>query len=521
MKNTHKFFLSFFFVLYLPVAAHAQIRPSKQYGALFRAVQMSGVFSDSKVFPDMIDLHSPAEIMDKYEAVKQDPDFDLKQFVLDNFEIPPSSQSHFKSNKNLSVAKHIRRLWPVLTRQPDTTQRSSLIPLPYPYVVPGGRFREIYYWDSYFTILGLWHSQKTDLIRDMVDNFSYLIDTYGFIPNGNRTYYLSRSQPPFFPLMVQTLAEAKNNPQILAHYLPEMQREYDFWMNGSDSVTTSHTAVRNVVRLDDHTILNRYWDSSPRPRPEAFREDSLLALHSDRRPVRLYRDLRAAAESGWDFSSRWLSENDNLSSIHTTNIIPVDLNSLLYHYEKMLARAYALQGDQSEAASYQQEAENRKRAILEYCWDARLHIFTDYNFKKQKTTGVISAASLYPLFFKMATKKEAQKTVEIVRKKLLKEGGIVTTTIKTGQQWDKPNGWAPLQWIAYKSLTNYGYDALADTIRNRWMSLNQRVYHQTGKMMEKYNVVDTDVKAGGGEYPLQDGFGWTNGVYLQFKAIRK
>lgn len=521
MKNTHKFFLPVILALYLPVTAHAQIRPSERYGPLFKAVQMSHIFNDSKIFPDMIARHSPGDIMNKYEEARQNPDFDLKQFVLDNFEMPPSSQSHFESNKELSVAEHINRLWPVLTRQPDTTQHSSLIPLPHPYVVPGGRFREIYYWDTYFTILGLWHSNEINLIKNMVDNFAYLIDEYGFIPNGNRTYYLSRSQPPFFPLMVQALADARGNPKIMVQYLPELQREYDFWMKGSQSLTTTNRAVRNVVQLDANTNLNRYWDNTPRPRPEAFREDSLLALHSNRRPAQLYRDLRAAAESGWDFSSRWLDDNGKLSSIHTTDIIPVDLNSLLYHYEKTLAKTYALKGNQSKANAYQQKATNRKKGILKYCWDPRKHIFTDYNFRQQETTGVISVASLYPLFFNIATQKGAAETVALVQNKLLAEGGILTTPNDTGQQWDKPNGWAPLQWIAYKGLTNYGYDALADTLRKRWVGLNQRVFHQTGKMMEKYNVVDPDVKAGGGEYPLQDGFGWTNGVYMQFKAIRK
>jgi len=521
MKKGYRLLLPVLLIICLPLYTNAQIVPSKQYGELFRKVQMSDIFKDSKTFTDMIALHPPKEIVKKYESEKNRPGFNLKTFVFDNFKLPASGQKKFKSHKHSSVVDHIDRLWPVLTRKPDKAQRTSLIRLPYPYVVPGGRFREIYYWDSYFTILGLWQSHRPTLIENMVKNFAYLINRYGFIPNGNRTYYLTRSQPPFFPLMVEVLAKAKNNPKILVTYLPEMQKEYDFWMKDSKTLTHPFSSERNLVRLDNDVLLHWYWDSSTRPRPEAFHQDSLLARNSERKPAVLYKNLRAAAESGWDFSSRWLADGANLSSIITTNIVPVDLNSLLYHYEKTLAKAYKLKGDSDKAAEYDKKAENRKKAIIKYCWDPQLHTFTDYNFKKKKATGVISAACAYPLFFNVATKEEAKETAKIIQMALLKEGGIATTVNETGQQWDKPNGWAPLQWITYKGLMNYGYKSLANEIRRRWMKVNQRVFHQTGKMMEKYNVVDPHVKAGGGEYALQDGFGWTNGVYMQFEATKQ
>jgi len=361
--STNKFLFLALILLFvqLPTSSSAQIMPSKEYGELFRTVQMSNIFKDSKVFPDMVALRSPTTIMKKYKTQQRLPDFDLKKFILENFKLPASPQHSFKSDRGVSVAQHINHLWPVLTRKPDIRQQSSLIPMPHPYVVPGGRFREIYYWDTYFTILGLWQSQKTNLIKNMVDNFAYLIDQFGFIPNGNRTYYLSRSQPPFFPLMIRILAKAKNDPRILIYYLPELQKEYDFWMNGRKSLSKSNTTARNVVQIDENTILNRYWDRSNRPRQEAFREDSLLALHSNRNPEKLYRNLRAAAESGWDFSSRWLKDNKKLSSINTTNIIPVDLNSLLFYYENTLSRAYKLKGNLSKATAYRKKADIEKQ----------------------------------------------------------------------------------------------------------------------------------------------------------------
>lgn len=519
MKNCKRIYVLILVTL-LPFAAKAQIFPSKQYGELFRKVEMSQIFKDSKTFTDMIALYPPKKIKEKYLREKNQSGFSLRKFVFSNFKLPESRQKNFKSNTSATVVEHINRLWPVLTRQPDKHQLSSLIPLPYPYVVPGGRFREIYYWDSYFTILGLWHSHQISLIEDMVKNFAYLINRYGFIPNGNRTYYLTRSQPPFFPLMVQVLARAKHNPHVLVTYLPEMQKEYDFWMEGVSRIPQSFTAYKNVVRLKGNVILNRYWDSSDRPRPESFREDSLLALHSGRNPAVLYRNLRAAAESGWDFSSRWLADKKHLSTIITTNIAPVDLNSLLYHYEVTLSKAYKLKGDAGKANKFSEKARKRKTWIRKYCWDTQLHTFTDYNFRQRKQTGVLSAACMYPLFFNIATPSEAKETAKVVKMKLLKTGGIVTTLNRTGQQWDAPNGWAPLQWMAYKGLLNYDYKSLADQIRDRWMKVNQRVFHQTGKLMEKYNVIDPFVKAGGGEYPLQDGFGWTNGVYMQFEATK-
>lgn len=503
----------------LPISLYAQISPSKVYGKLFVQVEMSQIFKDSKTFVDCIALRPPKDIMKSYNEEHNKPGFNLRKFVFENFKLPPSYSSGFHSDTKATVAEHINRLWPVLTRRPDSTaaKYSSLIPLPYPYVVPGGRFREIYYWDSYFTMLGLHQSGKIKLMKDMLDNFAYLLNKYGFIPNGNRTYFLGRSQPPFFSLMVQLYANAMHNKQVLVQYLPEMEKEYHFWMSGSNSLNSHKRTYRRVVLLHNHVILNRYWDDIPRPRPESFREDSLLARKSSESPKTLYRNLRATAESGWDFSSRWFADGKTLATIQTTEIIPVDLNSLMYHMEMTLAKAWKLKGNSQKADFYLSQAAKRKKWIREYCWDNSLNSFTDYNFIHHKTTGIISLASMYPLFFKVANKREAESVVAVLKKYLVKPGGVMATNNDTGQQWDAPNGWAPLQWITYKGLVNYHYNILADTLRARWMRINEHVFHRTGKMMEKYNVVDLTKKAGGGEYGLQDGFGWTNGVYMQLK----
>lgn len=171
---------------------------------LFREVQLQSIFTDSKTFVDCTPKRAVYEILQDYETQKSRADFDLATFVKNNFDLPDRPQSAFKTDSLLSMQDHITKLWPVLTRKADLfNANASLIPLPDQYIVPGGRFSEIYYWDSYFTMLGLKAQGRYDLIGDMVHNFAFLIDSIGFIPNGNRNYYLSRSQPPFFSLMVK------------------------------------------------------------------------------------------------------------------------------------------------------------------------------------------------------------------------------------------------------------------------------------------------------------------------------
>src|SRR6185436_17460113 len=196
--------------------------------------------------------------------------FSLKLFVESNFIIP--QEKNVEIPKGEDVVKHIKSLWKILRREPDSPVKgSSLLALPYPYIVPGGRFREIYYWDSYFTMLGLMESGETDMIENMIKNFAYLIETYGHIPNGNRSYYIGRSQPPFFAAMVQLLASIKGD-DVYVSFLPALTREYTFWMDGASKLKAGQT-YRRVVKLKDGTILNRYWDDSNVPRQESWRED--------------------------------------------------------------------------------------------------------------------------------------------------------------------------------------------------------------------------------------------------------
>ncbi|HSZ34454.1 MAG TPA: trehalase family glycosidase, partial [Puia sp.] len=193
---------------------------------LFEDVQMNHVFEDGKTFPDCLPKTDLRIILQQYLEQKNLPLFNLKEFVLTHFDLPQEVTSDFKTDVHQSLDQHLKQLWPVLTRLPEK-QKGSLIELPFPFIVPGGRFREIYYWDSYFTMLGLHLHGEVKMIENMVDNFAYLIQNVGHIPNGNRTYYLSRSQPPFFALMVELLANSKNDENIYVKYLPVLQKEYD------------------------------------------------------------------------------------------------------------------------------------------------------------------------------------------------------------------------------------------------------------------------------------------------------
>lgn len=496
--------------------------PEKIYPGLFEAAQTGEVFPDSKTFADAIPIASTDQIMAAYETSRSGSDFEIASFVNEWFLPPAAFASGFRTDPGRSPAEHINSLWPILTREADTEAKGSLIPLPYPYIVPGGRFGEIYYWDSYFTMLGLRVSDShAYMIRHMVDNFAYLIDTIGFIPNGNRTYFLGRSQPPFFSLMVRLLADT-DSAVSLSDYLPQLLKEYRFWMAGEATLSTTEPVTKRVVRMPDGRVLNRYWDHFPEPRPESYKEDVELAMaHPDRNPEDLYRDLRAACESGWDFSSRWLRDPEDLSTIHTTDILPVDLNALLWHLEQSISEACYMAGDEQQGKAFAKRAQQRKTCIQTLFWDNDLQIFTDYDWKEGSTTGFASLAMSYPLLLHLASQSQAQAIAQRLETEFLVTGGLLTTLNLSGQQWDAPNAWAPLQYISIAGLNNYGFHDLADSITERWMNMNRAVYQQTGKMTEKYNALETNLEAGGGEYPVQDGFGWTNGVLLHLIKQRK
>jgi len=492
--------------------------PSVTWGPLYDAVEVAALFADQKTFADAVPRQAPERIQAEYRRQKNLPGFSLRAFVASHFNMPRRNAVSVTREPGQDVRGYVRRMWTVLRRPPDEAEPgSSLLALPHPYIVPGGRFSEIYYWDSYFTMQGLMQDGQVDLARDMLANIADLIRRYGHMPNGNRSYYLSRSQPPFFAAMVELVA-SHDGDAIYRRYLPQLQAEYDYWMEGADKLAPGQ-AHRHVVRLRDGTLLNRYWDDRAAPRDESWRQDMETARQSNRPAAAVYRELRAGAESGWDFSSRWLGDGRRLATIHITDIAPVDLNSLMQHLEQVLGKAYALSGDGAKARLYAAKAGARAAAIRRLMWRARDRLYADYLWREAQQSPQLSAATVYPLYFAIATQEQAHAMAQTLRRDFLEAGGLATTRHMTGQQWDRPNGWAPLQYLAIEGLKRYGETALAQDIARRWIAANLRSYARTGVLREKYDIEALHPRdAAGGEYALQIGFGWTNGVLARLMA---
>lgn len=495
------------------LATMGQAAPSPQpppqvlFGPLFEAVQAARLYPDSKTFADATPREAPDAVMAAWRAEQPQGPAALRAFVNRHFVVPA------EPGTRPSLREHIAALWPQLTRPALTPPPgSSALAMPQPYVVPGGRFREIYYWDSYFTMLGLKADGQDALIAGMLDDFDSLVARYGFVPNGTRTYYLGRSQPPFLALMADL--DPRHDAATAARHLAALRAEHAFWMKGAAAARKSGASAR-VVRMPDGSLLNRYWDDAPGPRDESWREDVATARASGRPADQVYTDLRAGAESGWDYSSRWLGDPARLETIRTTQIVPVDLNSLLWAQEKAIARRCAEAGDRACAADFAAQADARARAIQRWLWLPAQGRFADWDRESRQASPRVSAATLYPLFVGLARPDQAQAVARLVRAQLLAPGGLRTTPLRTGQQWDDPNGWAPLQWIAHEGLLRYGEGDLAAQIARAWLGTVQAAYDSTGKMLEKYDV-EAHAPGGGGEYPLQDGFGWTNGVTRVF-----
>jgi len=501
-----------------PAAVAALYDPARDLGALFDDAGLARVYADSKTLVDARPRAAPAEIVARYRAARMAGPVDLKVFVDASFDAPGEAGAPPPSDTAQSMEDHIRALWPALTRTADPVDaRSSRIPLPSPYVVPGGRFREVYYWDSYFTMQGLVASHRLDLVKDMLDNFAHLIAVVGHIPNGNRTYFLGRSQPPYFAAMVELYASATDLAHALP-YLDAIEAEYAFWMDGADRLAPGQ-AHRHVVRMADGALLNRYWDDQATPRPESYREDVELGqtVAADARES-LFRNLRAACESGWDFSSRWMRDPGDLRTLETIELVPIDLNAALHRTETVIAAlrtARGRAGDAEVAAGFLHDADQRRTALIAAAFDPAEGFLFDVRWRTgERVTDRPTLAAAAPLYFGLVDPGQGRAVAARLEREFLKPGGFVTTQITSAQQWDAPNGWPPLQWLAIHGVAHYGRVDLAELARGRWLELNRRVYRATGKMMEKYDVTDLNKVAGGGEYPTQDGFGWTNGIAL-------
>ncbi len=488
--------------------------PAQQFGSLFEAVQEARLFSDSKTFADASPRRDPQTIMADWRSVQPVDAQGLREFVRNNFDLPDELAISLPSQRAM-LADNIHALWPKLTRDAVAPPSfGSLLHLPHRHVVPGGRFRELYYWDSFFTMLGLARSGQQALIEDMIANFGDLLDRFGFIPNGTRTYYLTRSQPPVFHLMATLSADQTEHGR--RRRLRWMCIEHAFWMRGEQSVLPGHQNGR-VLRLQDGALLNRYWDDSDRPRDESWREDvDLAAAVPTRLATDVWRDIRAAAESGWDFSSRWFGAAGSLRDIRTTRLAPIDLNSLLYSLEHCIASEAMALDESNLSEMFAQRAQRRGAAINSHLWSEEEGCYADLDIDLGRPTGKRTAAMAFALLCKVAEPQRAHRTAAALES-LMRPGGLMTTQNVSGEQWDAPNGWAPLQWVAATGCAYYGLSELAERVARCWVDMVDACYRSTGHFFEKYDVVRQE-PGQGGEYAPVAGFGWTNGVTLELLA---
>lgn len=481
--------------------------PSSLFAAFYEEAALSGAFADSKMLADAAPRGEPDAILAAFHADPPCTSEAFRVFLEAHFDLDPPTPPLAAPPAGLGLEAHIEMLWGMLTREcPKGRAHCSRLALPAPFIVPGGRFTELYYWDSYFTMLGLGPAH-TDTKRRLVENFAHFLTTFGRIPNGARSYYLSRSQPPVFYKMVELL-DPQDPPAAFAAHLDALKREHGFWMDGEAGLAPGE-AARRVVRLSDGSLLNRYWDDLDRPRDEAYGEDVALATLAGR--PGLYREVRAAAESGWDFSSRWFEDRESLHTIRTTRLVPPCLNSLLFGLERAIAAGCARAGDKDGVAEFGGRAEARADAVETRLFNETAGVYDDLVIDDEGFAGNVSCAAFYPLFEPIAATRRGVLQARRACAALLKPGGLTATARETAEQWDAPNGWAPLHWIAIAGLDRYGEHALADTLADRFLETVETVFLETGKLMEKYNVAER-LPGGGGEYPLQDGFSWTNGV---------
>ncbi|MBS1563560.1 MAG: alpha,alpha-trehalase [Bacteroidetes bacterium] len=509
-------------VLSLNAVAQLPGDPAKLYGKLFHDVQMAPLFPDQKTFADAVPKKSPGEIIADYQKATSNPAirFALDLFVKANFDLPADPQINY-IRQETDVTAHIRNCWPLMKREPEkAVEGGSLLPLPYAYIVGGGRSRELDYGTAYFAMLGLKESGQADMIENMVKDFAAQVDSFGYIPAGNRSYVSGRSQAPYFSMMVELLAGLKGD-NIYTGFLPQLEREYAYWMEGA-ATCKSGQAMKRVVKLKDGSLLNRYWDDNTTPRPEQYRYDVEAAQKTAGKAL-LYQQLRAAAAGGWEASARWRAVEKNPASARAFSVIPIDLNCLLYKLEQVIARGRLLMGQDSLAGVYRKKAERRAYAIDKYCWNKQLNFYTDYLFTAQKQLNLITPAGLYP-FCVYENKPDymsllARRAATVVRQKLLKSGGLQNTDHETGQGDDAPYGIASLQWMAVYGLDRCGQKELAREIAQAWIKLNVDVYKRTGKLLARYNVADSNAEANKGEGISNYGFSYTNGVLLQLSAI--
>uniref|UniRef100_A0A8C5MGZ7 Trehalase n=1 Tax=Leptobrachium leishanense TaxID=445787 RepID=A0A8C5MGZ7_9ANUR len=455
-----------------------------------------------------------------------EPGEEFEPWIPSDWKEKPEILSHITDPALKDWAAALNLLWKSLGRKikddvKDNPDRHSQIYVPNAVIVPGGRFREFYYWDSYWVINGLLLSEMSSTAKGMIENFLYMVDRYGWIPNGGRIYYNLRSQPPFLTLMMESYMENQKNISFLRESIALLEKEYQFWMNNRTVIVT----LEGI-----NYTLNQYRVPVGEPRPESYSVDYELAenLPTTEAKQALYAELKAAAESGWDFSSRWFSKTQqDLKGTKTSSMIPVDLNAILYRVEKTLSKFFTELNMEDKAAQFQSAYNQRLQAVNSVLWDKDVGVWLDYNIEDQSRNNEFFPSNLIPLWATCYTGQEqVDKAVTYLEnnKALTYKNGLPTSLKNSGEQWDFPNAWAPLQHMVIDGLQKCGSDKaskIAFSLAQKWVTTNYKVYKEHNAMFEKYNVEHDNIPGGGGEYVVQLGFGWSNGVILQLLDLFK
>jgi alpha,alpha-trehalase len=475
-----------------------------------------------------------------------------------DFPVPPHVRD-LEQRCNVRIEQLPQRIEKLGAIDMRSIPRHGLLYLERDYVVPGGFFNEMYGWDSYFIIVGLLRDQRLDLAQGMVDNFLFEVEHYGALLNANRTYYLTRSQPPFLTSMITDVYRAqeqqnKADKQWLARAYDLAVKDYKFWVEGAhlagntglsryydfgegpvaEVAVVAGSYYRDVVGqfLQNRDLGKEYLTSpkggtttaalpafaiqvcetSPGSDQKHCQTTETLALSAD-----FYKGDRSMRESGFDISFRF-----GPFSGSTHHYAPVCLNSLLYKAETDLEQISGVLGRTEEARQWRQRAQERRQRMQRYFWNAARGMFFDFNFTKNQRSTYEYASTFYPLWAGAATAEQASAVVRNLAK-FEQPGGVVMSTRETKVQWDYPYGWAPIQLIAVEGLRRYGFHADADRLSKKFLDTVTENFRSDGTIREKYNVVtrssESDVVAGYKENVV--GFGWTNGVFLQLlKALR-
>uniref|UniRef100_A0A8D2JBR3 Trehalase n=1 Tax=Varanus komodoensis TaxID=61221 RepID=A0A8D2JBR3_VARKO len=501
-------------------------------GELLRQVQQAQLFTDDKHFVDMPLRAKPEEVLGQFQQLVNatpgggalsrqqlaafveahffPPGQELQAWEPPDWTSSPPLLQRILDEKLRFWAQELISKWKQLGRQikPDVQtnpERHSLIYVPNPLIVPGGRFLEYYYWDSFWIIEGLLLSGMAATAEGMIQNFLFLVEKFGHIPNGGRVYYERRSQPPFLTLMMESYLKHTNSTSFLRRNIHLLEAEYRFWQQ--------QRAV-NISTGGQQYQLNRYRV------PESGEQGVLQACQS------LWAELKTAAESGWDFSSRWFlpgprSTQATLRDTKASEVVPVDLNAILCRVERLLATFYRELGNSQKADSFQAAHEQRVAAIRAVLWDDQAGSWFDYDLLQQRKSTAFYPSNVAPLWAECGVDAAVvEKALGYLQgsSALSYANGLPASLARTGQQWDLPNAWAPLQHMVIEGLAKSSLpqaQELAFTLAQRWVRMNLAVYERHHAMFEKY-VVEGDGEPGtGGEYPVQVGFGWTNGVVLQ------